>query len=641
MSEENRIEKYYNEEEAFDENEENKRINELLSDILDMSKESHMELIQKIYESDKLKNLPTTELEELENLDELEHKLFDNEEFFTENSSTFSKLENLSTFIYKYLLHESFDIIVNAIKYFNYWRITLNDGNSFYRVIMFSLIEHCILEKDINFFSYILSEICSDNFIEYYKKNDIEYKKPFIILSAILLMLENDNLEDKAYNYFLKAYNLKNESFDMLLIFYLKKVLSDCSKEINKLLEEKKSEENKDIINEAKINIDQIEGLYLDPPKINLFSLVSSLFNININLILLGGQINEPFNSLKNIEHVKSPTFVFGYFFSGYHVLYPPDYDNDIFKKMCTIDNPKIYRLTRLLKEDKECEICSKVTEHMVFIKRKFLACIPCLDSYIKKIVSIRKASCFNEKCSNLEYYTRPIHLQDDYDIDDFDVMELIKNNIINRILYNSKSNLCQECETKGNEENKMMNLDCNCAYCQECLEKIILKITNNYGYLLPCEVKMFNNRFKCKCGKVYNYYDFEKLYNKNEEQIEHARKRFQRYKENNCLLCLKDLIKENDVKRIKIKNENADDDEEEEKLVHFMCIQCYKKHFKKVELDSSDEENDTREENIINKTEDKKEIKVNKDEHKIKCEICDVWHHYSGDIDGCGCNIF
>ncbi len=71
------------------------------------------------------------------------------------------------------------------------------------------------------------------------------------------------------------------------------------------------------------------------------------------------------------------------------------------------------------------------------------------------------------------------------------------------------------------------------------------------------------------------------------------------------------------------------------------MCIQCYKKHFKKVELDSSDEENDTREENIINKTEDKKEIKVNKDEHKIKCEICDVWHHYSGDIDGCGCNIF
>ena len=39
--------------------------------------------------------------------------------------------------------------------------------------------------------------------------------------------------------------------------------------------------------------------MYLDPPKENLFYLVSGLFNINIQLYLLGGKYLDPFNSLK------------------------------------------------------------------------------------------------------------------------------------------------------------------------------------------------------------------------------------------------------------------------------------------------------------------------------------------------------
>ena len=94
--------------------------------------------------------------------------------------------------------------MVNALRYFNHWRMCLNDGNSFYRVNMFSLLEHCIIQKDLEFFSYILNDISSDNFIEYYKEKKIEYEKPFIILSAIL-SLTQDNLEEKAHEYLLKA----------------------------------------------------------------------------------------------------------------------------------------------------------------------------------------------------------------------------------------------------------------------------------------------------------------------------------------------------------------------------------------------------------------------------------------------------
>ena len=74
----------------------------------------------------------------------------------------------------------------------------------------------------------------------------------------------------------------------------------------------------------------------------------------------------------------------------------------------------------------------------------------------------------------------------------------------------------------------------------------------------------------------------------------------------------------------------------------HFICNNCYLKHFKKIDLDS-DEENNTKEDNNEDKEEDRddNEIKVIKDEQKIKCSICKRWHHYIGNVEGCGCILF
>ena len=200
-----RYRKYYSEEEAFDKNQENDKVNELLFEIMNISNESHMDILQKNFEKEKLKNLPTTEFEELNDIEELENKLFGKEDTYPESYPIISNLENLRTFIYKFksTAKENSNIMVNAIKSFNYWRSSLNDGNSFYRVIMFSLIEHCILNKDNQFLMILLNEISSDDFIEYYKKRKIEYNKPFMILSAITIMLEN-KLEVKALEYLLK-----------------------------------------------------------------------------------------------------------------------------------------------------------------------------------------------------------------------------------------------------------------------------------------------------------------------------------------------------------------------------------------------------------------------------------------------------
>ena len=638
LTADDRLRKYYTEEEAFETNQECDKINELLTEIISISEETHMELLQRKYENDYPKNLP--KLEDLDDMEELDNKIFEKEDFYPEYNPIISNLENLQTFIYKYRdsAEENPNIMINAYRYFNYWRASLNDGNSFYRVNIFALIEHCILQKDSQFFSYILNEISSDEFIEYYKKRKIEYEKPFMILSAIYLLIQN-NLEEKAHEYLLKAYNLKNGCFDILLITYLKKVLINFGKEINELLEEKKkSGENLELIEEAKIDLEQIENFYLDPPKINLFYLISSLFNINIKLFLLGGNFLKPINILKEIKNVEtSPTFTFGYFFSGYYILYSPDFDNDneIFNILIENDNPQLCRLTHQLKENKRCDICFKETEHLVFLKKKFMVCIPCLLDHLKKVIKKRSDYFFEENCLGQEYYSRPIYLQDEFNIDDFDFIELnAESNILNKIFANNKGNKCTDCGKMKSEDVKLIELDCKCNYCHDCLERIILKMTNNFGYLLPCEVEMFNNKFKCKCGKMYTYDDFEKLFNVDEEQKEKAKERLSLYKDNYCLTCLKNLIKDLDMKKVKIKKEKDDDKE------HFICNKCYCKHFRKVDLDSDDDEDITKEDNEKEEEKDDNEVKVIKDEHKIKCSICRRWHHYSGDIEGCGCII-
>ena len=635
-----KIKKYYSEDDAFEEDQESKKVTELLSEIMNIPNETHMDILQKNFEKEKLKNLP--DIEGLDNLEDLEYKLFEKDEFYPEGYSVISNLENLQTWIYKFrnIAEEKPFIMVNALRYFNHWRMCLNDGNSFYRVNMFSLLEHCIIQKDLEFFSYILNDISSDNFIEYYKEKKIEYEKPFIILSAIL-SLTQDNLEEKAHEYLLKAYNLKNGCFDMLMIIYLKKVLCDFGKEINKLLDEKKkSEEKVELIEEAKIDIDQIENLYLDPPKINIFYMFGQLFNINIKLYLLGGKFLEPINLLKNVDDMENtPTFIFGYFFSSYHILYSPDADNEneIFKKIVENDNPKLSKLTHILKEYKKCDICFKETNHAVFLKKKFIVCIPCLLPHIEKTIKARASNFFDDKCLGQEYYSRAIHLQDDFYLDDFDYMELVEeNNIINKIYSNHKGNQCTNCEKIKSDEIDFITLECKCAYCQDCFKNIIMKMTKDQGYLLPCEVDMLNNVFKCDCGKKYTYNDFEKLYEVDDEQKEKAKERLSLYKDNYCIICLKNLIHEDDVKKIKIKKEMEDDKD------HFICNNCYLKHFKKIDLDS-DEENNTKEDNNEDKEEDRddNEIKVIKDEQKIKCSICKRWHHYIGNVEGCGCILF
>ena len=637
--------------------EENKKADIILTEILETPNESHMDIIKMNYEKEKLKNLPKINSDDLNNIEELEEKLFGKEEFLPEINSPFSKLENLQTFIYKYSAHENPLLMAKAIKHFNNWRITLGDGNSFYRVIMFFIIENYIFDKNIELLKVILNEMTSDKFIQDYKSKKLEYNKPFEILSTILIMLEN-NMEEKAYEFFLKAYDIKNGCFDMLLVIYLKRVLYSYGEEINKLLEEKmKISEDKDLFENIKINLDEIDNLYIEPNINNLY-LISSLFDININLMAIYGDFFQPKTDFKIIisedEENHLPTCVMGFFFSSFHKLYSPNLDNTIFKNVLEEDNPNITQLTFPLKNKKKCDICFKDTKHIVFLQKKFIVCHPCLQNYLSEVLKERKGYFSKDKYFGLEYYSRKIHIQDDFYLDDYEYIELFEDkNITNELLIFLNCNACDKINLKKKD---LVKLKCGCIYCRECFDDAILQLTNNNGFLLECEYEKFRSKFECACKKLYSYKDLVQFVTKTDEKWEEAKKRMKEYIKEMCMICLKNLQNEEKIKKIKMRKHSYIMD-------HFMCIKCYNNSFKKNKITLTDEDNDEeREDEEENEDEDETRDKIKEknkeketneetkkknkrmvklEEQKIYCNICSAWHDYKDEGESCACNIF
>ena len=49
------------------------------------------------------------------------------------------------------------------------------------------------------------------------------------------------------------------------------------------------------------------------------------------------------------------------------------------------------------------------------------------MDKRIEKTIKARASNFFDDKCLGQEYYSRAIHLQDDFYLDDFEILPLIK----------------------------------------------------------------------------------------------------------------------------------------------------------------------------------------------------------------------
>ena len=331
-----------------------------------------MDLMDKIYEEQGLKNIPKINEENYE-----ENKIGK----ISNNNCKIFEVESLENFLYKYHLENNEEIILKSFKYFPYWRSIEGDGNSFYRTIMFSIIEYYIFKNSIDSLKILISEISCDRFIQIYKEHKINYEISFYIFGAILYLLKEDKIKD-AYSLFLKSYSLKDDSFDKILIIYLRNI---CFDYVDEALELSKDEEVQkkfeSPIVPSNINKELIKTMNIEPDFF-VVSLMAYLFDININIYWIDRDLIKPKEGLIKFTDEDTPDLInisLGYFFSSYHRIYTRQFfeEEPLIQEIYNNEITDIKKLTSELKCNKKCNNC-KENNYIIFLEKKIKVCKNC-----------------------------------------------------------------------------------------------------------------------------------------------------------------------------------------------------------------------------------------------------------------------
>ena len=541
---------------------------------------------------------------------------------FDEINSPIGPIESFEGFSQKYILEKE-DVKTALSSSFSKWRKILGDGNSFYRIIMFGLIEAYILNKNINELKILINDIISDDKIKIYDEKNINMESCCIVFSEILFMLEEEEDNNKAYEIFIKAYAMKDGSFDKLLIFYLRYTLSFYIKQAKELLpeEEKNNINNTNIFNSCAIESPNIEPSFLD------ICCFQYLFDIKINLIYLQGGISNPVQRSINLigeEEDNCPFLNIGFFYSSYHRLYPSNFE---VAYNCVLPAPKNINksFTYILKDTRPCAECKSNTEHIMFLEKKFIICKFCLENYLTKICNFRADAFERNGFLGLEYYTRPINLVGNYYIDDYEIIELIESgNLLEILIQKYTGVVCSNCHRK--EENTI-ELKCGCEFCKKCLENLVLSKTKGIKVLNDFEKKQIQST-KCICGNPFDIEEGLKVIQKNKDDKIESLNRLEKYVNTLCLICSKELrvegqkkneyVKKDETINYKIikmkKMEGQGLEKEINESDHLICDECYNQNLKrKIELNDSDDEDDRTTRNDF----------IDFEKELIACSIC------------------
>ena len=538
-----------------------------LLELIPECKISHVDLLNNIYNEEGLHNIPEIN-------DDYEELIFENE-IISENNSPIGNVEDLKSFIYKYNFEKNTKVAVNSLKSFNFWRNIDGDGNSFYRAFMFSLLEYYILNNNLNELNEIISEITSNQLLEIYKKQELDYKIPFIILGAILKLLSNNNIE-KAYDLFFKSYLLKDACFDKLLIIYLKYISYKYVDEVIELSKEQNQPNIHNNLNKELINTMNIE------PSFFIICLMPYLYDINIHIFWLDKDLIQckdgVINFIDEENTVNLPLISLGYFFSSYHIIYSVKSKNEFINKIFNSKSNNLLRLTCQINNKDKCQIC-KGQKYIIFLKKNFKVCKKCLEKYINKISSFRNESLNNDNYIGQEYYSRPFHLKDNYFLNDFEFIEIKEEvNIIN-YLQHTASIVCSKC--KGNFDKKNLNnLKCKCLLCDKCLEEMILDITGGLKILNSYEKRNLQKTLCTSCGGDFSYEDaLEHLKDIKEKDRKNAINRMKNYISTKCLICGTEVRKnENTDEFLRDNSDETEEDNNNNQKNKYIELKKYRK---------------------------------------------------------------
>ena len=501
------------------------------------------------------------------------------------------------------------------------------DGNCYYRSIMFSLIENCILNKDIIFIKKIFG-----NFLEKSKNKilitmfnglnlDIKLVKKCFIMIYLSLTSKSRNPILKTYLAFIKLIN-NYKDFDYGLILFFKFILyeyiSNNKKSTysfkfqvligNLLPYDCQSDEGNFNFNYFYKNY--LMKFYQYAEKIIIY-LTPFIFGKEIIIRYINDNGDIEFNS-QEIEFGKNLSIIdfdennkiqLLYKKSHYDILYSNEYYikyKNIFK----------YTLLYLINNFKEykCEICNKNDEkNSVLIKlesdienkdiinndyenylyqknnNNIIICYKCLYNEIKKNLMILYINFIKKiKKYFLDNFSEKIQ--------DFLTNEFTLSNKIYTISYNKaiktlslykvkytfdyimnqiKQEICIYC-TNHITKKKLVQLRCKCLLCSsQCLKEF---------YYILISSAIIKQEFICFCNKKYSIEDciilIEKLNEKKFNCKEMIELLFNKINKNICFLCNKKNIE--NYKECLLIEPNF---YLNRIIKHFLCLECFDKN--------------------------------------------------------------
>jgi hypothetical protein len=448
------------------------------------------------------------------------------------------QIESIETFLYTYSLYNNIKTVDKACSLFQYWRHCLNDGNSFYRAVMFSVLQSLIVQVKLSELKEIVCEMCLMKYKEVFTANGIDVVIVYSILSAIITALEVDNDKDKALTYLTQAYLMKENHFDLAMVVYYRQLCYEYLKETYEII---KQENNDKEVHKQLINVESVLVLGKEPEFV-LVMLLPYIFNVNLKLIWIDGTPSNHNTGYVNLSDETTTTTTFpviyiGYFFSSYYPLYPlsSPYNNN--ERAL-----QLRKLTYISNERSMCDVCKSHTLKVYLLCKRCYMCMECLNAQVNAVLSKRAVNLYKNKYNGFEYSTQPIPLKGNYSLSNREFMELYSDNYILNTLNEFICGLCFSCfENKDKHELNVLN--CSCRYCKTCLQIKIEKATKGLYVLNQYERSNFEKMI-CECNNDFNIEEAITLVHvvDKEMKVTAAKERMRTYVQTKCALCGNDV---------------------------------------------------------------------------------------------------
>lgn len=482
-------------------------------------------------------------------------------------------------------------------------RISMSDGDSFYRAFMFSLIENYILKADAHELRKLILDVYKimQQNSSYIATRKEQLNCLFNIFHEILIHIENYRVCE-AHKTLVSAFNSEDCFFNDIIIFYLRFLIHLVAEsyydEAFKTYPGIKSKLVSGAEDIHDINLLMITNIKNEVCKYTL-QLIPTIFNVNLEILIIDGYVQNSKGQVKSsfetfrpqktnkFEGAPETSISLVYFLNNFLISY--EENGKVLKEIKKY--PEIYQTDflefKLIQDSSvKCERCKKSEDEVSVPEFGVSFCLLCAKELTDFLCKQRASTINKENYHSREYYCRPFSIIEGFEIGDMLYTHLFKQNIATTVASYLKL-LCFSCDTVKTSSDLITLSECNCQFCLACLESYIIKYTQG-KYILNKLEKSGYPKIKCPCSNIFNaemalsYLDFNQA-----EREEEAMQRLEKYTLSFCMRCIKRVIdsmkageigKQSEVPHVVVQILELKSNPTETQLCfgpHLLCIDC------------------------------------------------------------------